>query len=41
MTPFVIRALVGAGLEIFRVAPGVEPLEQIFLKLTQGHEVRS
>jgi ABC-2 type transport system ATP-binding protein len=39
LAPALARAVVNGGLDLLRLAPGEEPLEAIFLKLTQGREV--
>lgn len=41
LAPALAKALVTAGLELHRLAPGVEALEAIFLKLTQTPEARA
>jgi ABC-2 type transport system ATP-binding protein len=41
LAPALAKAVVHAGLDLVRLAPGVEALEAIFLKLTQGQEVRA
>jgi ABC-2 type transport system ATP-binding protein len=39
--PRVARAVVGAGLELLRLDQGAGQLENIFLRLTHGQEVRA
>jgi ABC-2 type transport system ATP-binding protein len=41
LAPALAKALVHGNMDLVRLAPGVEALEAIFLKLTQGQEVRA